>query len=208
MHLSSALAAFMDRYPLVHLDVEFSDRLVNLVEEGFDAVIRISQMQDSSLIARRIAPVKMALAASPTYWEKHGKPDHPQDLAQHNCIIYSYLSTPGEWTFMDHGKPFNVKVSGHLTTNNDVMIRSAAQQGCGVVYGPSYIFSREMRLGHLESALESYCADSLNVYAVYPSSRNLSPKVRAFVDFLVDWFRHTPDWEEGLPVDCSNISVK
>ncbi|MCW8914901.1 MAG: LysR substrate-binding domain-containing protein [Magnetovibrio sp.] len=195
MHLCDALASFVERYPHVHLDIEFSDRLVNLVDEGFDAAIRISTLKDSTLIARRLAPVNMILCASPIYWKKHGKPKHPNDLVDHQAIIYSYLSTPGEWTFQDGGKPFNVKISGNFTTNNDVVIRSAAVQGVGIFHGPAFIMNQAIRKGLLEPALEDYYTDPLNVYALYPSSRNLSPKVRAFVDFLVEWLSHTPDWE-------------
>jgi len=197
MHLSDMLVAFIERYPLIHLDTEFSDRMVNLVDEGFDVVIRIAKLEDSTLVARRIASVDMTLCASPEYWRKHGKPSHPQDLSQHNCILYSYLRTPGEWIFRDGEKPLSVKINGNFTNNNDVVTSHAAVQGVGVFYGPSFIVSRAMRQGKLETALEPYCYDSLNVYAVYPSSRNLSPKVRAFVDFLIEWFRHTPDWIEA-----------
>lgn len=194
MHLSHALAAFIERYPLIHLDIEFSDRLVNLVDEGFDAVIRISRLKDSTLIARRIAPATMTLCAAPSYWEKYGIPKHPGELSAHKGIIYSYLSTPGEWSFKDGDKRINIKINGNLTTNNDVVIRSAAVQGMGIFYGPSFIVSRALREGELEPALSAYWEEPLGVYAVYPSNRNLSPKVRAFVDFLAEWFRHTPDW--------------
>jgi len=194
MHLSEVLAAFIERYPHIHIDIEFSDRLVNLVDEGFDAVIRISRLRDSTLVARRIAPVSMSLCAAPSYWEKYGKPTHPKELRQHKGIKYSYLSTPSEWSFRDGGKPFSLKISGNLTTNNDIVIRSAAVQGVGIFYGPSYIVSQALRQGKLEAALERFYDDPLGVYAVYPSSKNLSPKVRAFVDFLIEWFRHTPDW--------------
>ncbi|HEY9081406.1 LysR family transcriptional regulator [Magnetovibrio sp.] len=194
MHLSEALAAFIERYPLIHLDIDFSDRLVNLVDEGFDAVIRISRLQDSTLIARRIAPVTMTLCAAPSYWQKHGKPSHPKDLRHHKGVIYAYLSTPGEWSFRDAGKLIHIKIGGNLTTNNDVVIRSAAMQGVGIFYGPSYIVSKELSQGTLETALESFNDDPLSVYALYPSNKNLSPKVRAFIDFLVEWFRHTPHW--------------
>lgn len=197
MHLSTALAAFIERYPLVDLTVEFSDRLVNLVDEGYDLAIRISRLKDSSLIARRISPVPLTTCASPEYWKKHGKPKHPRELSDHKAIMYLYLSTPGEWTFKENGKPFSVKINGNLTTNNDIVIRSAAVQGVGIFYGPSFIVSRALHKGQLESALEDYYDDPLGVYAIYPSSRNLSPKVRAFIDFLIEWFRHTPDWDQS-----------
>jgi len=194
MHLSEALAAFIERYPLIHMDIEFSDRLVNLVDERFDAVIRISRLHDSTLIARRIAPVAMTLCASPSYWQKYGKPSHPVELRHHKAVIYSYLRTPGEWSFRDAGKPLAVKIGGNLTTNNDVVIRSAVVQGVGIFYGPSFIVSQALSLGKLETALEDFYDDPLSVYAVYPSNKNLSPKVRAFVDFMVERFRHTPHW--------------
>jgi len=197
MHLCEALAVFSERYPLIHMDIEFSDRLVNLIDEGFDTAIRISRLQDSTLIARRIAPVEMVLCASPAYWQKHGKPNHPSELSKHKGIVYSYLSSPGEWVFKENGKRLSVKIGGNFTTNNDVVIRSAAVQGRGIFYGPSFIVSRALHQGKLEPALEAYNDDPLSVYAVYPSNRNLSPKVRAFVDFLVDWLRHTPDWNQG-----------
>ncbi len=196
MHLSTALACFMERYPEVELDIEFSDRLVNLVDEGFDLAIRISKLKDSTLIARRLAPVKITLCASPGYWKKNGKPNHPSELSEHKGIIYSFLSTPGEWHFQDKGKPLNIKMNGNLTTNNDVVIRTSAQQGLGIFYGPAFIVSQALRKDDLETALEDYSAEPLGIYAVYPSSRNLSPKVRAFVDYMVEWMRHTPDWED------------
>lgn len=195
MHLSTALACFVERFPQVQLDIEFSDRLVNLVDEGFDLAIRISKLKDSTLIARHLAPVNITMCAAPSYWEKHGKPKHPADLKDHKGIIYSFLSTPGEWHFQDQGKPLSVKMNGNLITNNDVVIRSAAMQGVGIFYGPAFIVSQALRKGELETALEAYSSEPLGVYAVYPSSRNLSPKVRAFIDFLVNWMRHTPDWE-------------
>ena len=198
MHLSRVIPAFVERYPQVQLDIEFADRLVNLVDEGYDVAIRISQLQDSSLIARRIAPVAMTLCAAPNYWQAHGKPSHPRELGEHKAIVYSYLSTPGEWQLREAGKTFSTKIGGNLTTNNDVVIRSAAVQGLGIFYGPQFIVSRALYKGELETALEEFYAEPLGVYALYPSSRNLSPKVRAFVDFLVEWFRHTPDWEHAL----------
>lgn len=197
MHLSEAIAAFVERHPLVHLDIDFSDRLVNVVDEGFDVVIRITRLQDSSLIARRIAPVNMTLCAAPEYWKQHGKPAHPRELSHHKAVIYTNLRTPGEWVFKENGKTFSVKLDGNITTNNDVVIRSAAVHGVGIFYGPSFIVSHALRSGQLETALEDFNDDPLGIYAVYPSSRNLSPKVRAFIDFLVEWFRHTPDWEDA-----------
>jgi len=195
IHLAEALAVFLGRFPLIRMEIDFSDRLVDLVDEGFDVAIRISRMDDSSLIARRIAPIDMALCAAPGYWKKYGKPTHPRELSTHNAIMYLYLKTPGEWFFCDPtaqtNAPFGVKVGTNLTTNNGGISCSAAVQGVGIFYGPAYIVREALQNGKLESALESFYNAPLGVYAVYPSRKNLSPKVRVFIDFLVEWFHYT-----------------
>lgn len=196
MHLTQALAAFAAQFPQLYLTVEFSDRMTNLVDEGFDVAVRISRLKDSSLIARKIAPVPLVLCASTAYWETHGIPQHPRDLSRetdlHKGIAYAYLSTPGEWIFQDGGQPLSVKTASALTTNHDSLIRAAAIAGLGIMYGPSFIVREALDQGLLKPALERYLPAPLAVHAVYPSGRNLSPKVRAFVDFLAEWFKHTP----------------
>lgn len=199
-HLTQALATFIERFPRLHVNVAFSDRMTNLIDDGFDVAVRISRLKDSSLIARKIAPVPLALCASPAYWQTHGKLQHPRELApestpelkQHHCIMYSYLSTPGEWGFQENGAPFSIKVNSALTTNHDSLIRAAAINGLGIFFGPSFIVREALDQGLLTPALEKFLPAPLAVHAVYPSSRNLSPKVRAFVDFLVEWFKNTP----------------
>ncbi len=197
MYLTGALTAFLKLYPLIDMDIEFSDRLVDLVDDGFDVAVRITKLKDSSLIARKLAPAPIVVCASPAYWQKHGIPRHPRELShragKHQGVIYAYLSTPGEWTFREDAKPFTVKIKGALTTNSDIVIRDSALNGIGIFHGPSFIVMRELRQGRLVCALEDFQQEPLAVYAVYSSKRNLSPKVRAFVDFLVEWFRHTPD---------------
>lgn len=196
MHLSQVLAAFVSRYPLLHVDIEFSDRMVNLVDEGFDVAVRISRLKDSSLIARKIAPIPLALCAAPAYWETHGLPVHPHELSQerglHRGILYSYLSTPGEWSFQDHGAPLTVRIASALTTNHDMLLRAAAINGLGIFHGPAFIVREALDQGLLVPALTDFLAEPLAVHAVYPSGRHLSPRVRAFVDFLVERFAHTP----------------
>ena len=195
-HLTQALAAFAARFPHLHVNVEFSDRMTHLIDEGFDVAVRISRLKDSSLIARKIAPVPLVLCASPAYWQEHGTPEHPHELARefnpHKCVMYAYLSTPGEWSFQENGTPFSVKISSALTTNHDSLIRAAAINGLGIFFGPSFIVREALDQGLLTPALAKFLPDPLAVHAVYPSSRNLSPKVRAFVDFLVEWFKDTP----------------
>jgi len=197
MHLTNALSAFMQRYPKIFLDIESTDRLVNLVEEGIDLAVRISRMTDSSLIVRKIAPVPMTLCASPAYWAEYGVPKHPRELSRaagiHKALIYSYLATPGEWRFREKGKPISIKIAGNLSTNNDMMIRCAALNGQGIFHGPAFIVSRDIREGRLQPALENFHDEAFGVYAAYPSRRNVSPMVRAFVDFLVEWFHKNPN---------------
>jgi len=197
LHLTRALSAFMDRYPHIDLDIESTDRLVNLVEERIDIAVRISRMTDSTLIARKLTPAPTTLCATPAYWAEYGVPKHPRDLSRtagsHTGLMYSYLSTPGEWRFQENGKPLSVKVAGNLSTNNDMIIRCAALNGQGIFHGPAFIVSNDIREGRLLSALDSFQEAPLDVYAAYPSRRNVSPMVRAFVDFLVEWFRHPPN---------------
>lgn len=196
MHLTEALVAFAERFPHLHVDIVFSDAMINLVDDGFDVAVRISRLKDSSLIARKIAPVPLILCASPAYWREHGVPLHPReldrDLGRHKGIMYSYLSTPGEWSFKENGAPFSVKIASALTTNHDSLIRTAAINGLGIVHGPSFIVREALEQQLLVPALKSFLPSPLAVHAVYPSHRNLSPRVRAFVDFLVQWFERSP----------------
>ncbi len=189
-YLGRALPDFMERFPEVQIDMECADRTVDLVEEGFDLAVRIGWLADSSLVARRIAPCRRAVMAAPDYLAAHGTPRHPDELAGHACLTYSYLQRGQQWDFVDpeNGRTFSVGVSGPMHANNGHMLADAAAAGRGVIWGPTFICRRALREGRLVPILEDYEAPSIAIHAVYPPNRHLSAKVRSFIDFLVERF--------------------
>ena len=194
-HVAPALADFMARYPELRVAMELTDRRVDLIEEGVDLAIRIAELPDSSFIARRLAPARRAVCASPEYWLRHGRPRHPAELADHTCLIYTYLSAQREWRFKGPKGPVSVRVSGCLEANNGDALRDAAVAGLGVYLAPTFIVGDDLRTGRLEEVLAEYEDSRLSVYAVYPHRQHLSAKVRAFVDFLVERFGPEPYWD-------------
>ncbi len=198
-HLADKLPLFMAQNPDVSVEIELSDRVINIVDEGFDMAIRISRLADSSLIARKFASSTMKVCASPGYWAKHGKPIKPQDLKKHNCLLYSYRTSPREWRFKatpeNEGGFVSVRVSGCLLGNNGEMGLAVAKAGLGVAYIPAFHLRNEVAEGRLEAVLEEYVEDPISIYAVYPHARHLSPKVRVFVDFLVETFKTDGHWD-------------
>ncbi len=193
-HLAPRLPAFIARYPELEIEISYNDRFVDLVNEGFDVAVRIGQLKDSSLVARRIAPVQVILCASPSYLERHGWPQQPAELSSHNCLCYSYQRYSQEWRFIDpEGGMHKVTVSGNLRANNGETLLTAAEQGLGIVQTPDFIAANALRAGKLVQLMPDYRAEPLAVHAVYPYTRHPSAKVRTFVDFLVEEFRE-PDW--------------
>ncbi len=199
IHMADALPDFMAAYPEISLDVTLDDRVVNVVDEGYDVVIRITELPDSTLIARRIAPFRIATCASPAYWDAHGRPKHPNDLRGHACLLYSYLSNLNEWRYRGPDGPFAVRVDGPMRGNNGDLLRSAAVVGRGVVRSPTFIVGCDLVEGRLEQVLAEYEDDDRGIYAVYPHNRHLSAKVRAFVDFMAKRFAD-PKWV------CMNVT--
>lgn len=196
MHLGPAVADFMAAYPEIEIDLELNDRQLDVVEEGFDMAIRIARLPDSSLIARRLAPCRRIVMASPAYWDRMGRPRHPNDLKNHDALIYDYLSDPDTWTFKGPEGRISVTVSGRMRANNGEVLLAAAKRGLGVDFAPTFFCCGEIQSGELEVVLSDYEDDPISVYAVYPHKRHLSPRVRAFVDFLADRFGENPYWDE------------
>jgi len=195
MHLGSAVAEFMDAYPDVSVDMVLNDRQVDLIEDGFDLAIRIGRLPDASLIARRLAPCRRILVASPDYWDRKGRPSHPSDLKDHDALIYDYLDDPNTWTFKDGDTDVSVSVQGRLRANNGEVLLDAALRGLGIYLSPTFFCFDALRANKLEIALRDFGEDPLSVYAVYPHRRHLSPRVRAFVDFLAERFGENPYWD-------------
>lgn len=195
-HIAPALADFVARYPDITIDMVLNDRVVDLLDEGFDVAIRIAKLPDSTLIARKLAPFRVSLCATPEYWKKHGTPKEPAELTKYNCLIYSYLSNKNEWQFQGPDGVIPVKVSGNIQANNGDALKAAALAGAGVFASPSFIVSEEVKSGKLQPVLEEYMQTDLAIYAVYPHNRYLSAKVRAFVDFFAERFGPEPYWDE------------
>lgn len=198
LHLGAAIPAFHQRYPQIRVDVTMNDRFVDLVEEGYDVAIRIGALRDSSLIARRLAPSRTVLCASPAYLERRGRPRQPADLAQHDCLLYANCATPREWTVNGPGGRQTVAVDGPLIANNGDLLSGAALAGMGIARLPTFIVGSHLRSGRLELVLPDHPVPEEGIHAVYPHGRNLSAKVRVFVDFLAERFGPEPYWDAGL----------
>ncbi|MEI6559749.1 MAG: LysR family transcriptional regulator [Rhodospirillaceae bacterium] len=197
-HLAPALPEFLKRYPEVEIDITMNDRFVDLVEEGFDVAVRIGRLTDSSLVARKLAPMRRVICASPAYLETFGVPQSPDDLAGRECLCYSNMALSDEWSFTrPDGRPWPVEVRGRLRANNGDALRVAALQGLGLANLPTFIVGPDLQDGTLLGVLADYITHDTAVHAVYPHSRHLSPKVRAFVDFLAGRFGPRPYWDAG-----------
>lgn len=202
LQLGAQLHRFIERYPGVSLELSLDDRQVDLVEEGFDVAIRIANLRDSSLVARKIVPCRQVLCASPAYLKKHGTPERPEDLLEHNCVLYSFLSHAREWRLVDeHGETHVVPLKGSLQTNNGLVNRAACMSGVGIVMLPTFYVGEQLRSGELVPLLCKFRPADIAIYAVYPERRNLTPKVRAFVDWLAETFGPEPAWEKGCALD-------
>ncbi|WP_211463803.1 LysR family transcriptional regulator [Collimonas silvisoli] len=199
-HLGRLLPLYAQRYPNVELDVTLSDRIVDLVEEGFDLAIRIGRLQNSSLVMRKLATAHVLTCAAPAYLEQHGVPQHPDDLARHACLTYAYTLPDNEWRLKRDGKTHTVRISGGLHCNNGDLLLAAAIAGMGVIRQPTFIIGDAIRDGRLLPILTDYHGDELAIHAVYPSRQHLSAKVRTFVDFLAQQFGEVPAWDRALPI--------
>jgi DNA-binding transcriptional LysR family regulator len=195
LHLQQAIPAFLRQHPQVQISLNLADRFIDVVDEGFDVVIRIAELEDSSLIARRLAPCRRVLCAAPAYLEEHGTPLVPQDLAVHHCLVYSNELTPDTWRLQGLAGLESVKVSGPLCADNGDILRAAAIDGLGVTLLPTFIVGADLKSGRLQQVLDDYCPPPISIHAVFPSRRYLSAKVRSFIDFMAAYFGERPDWD-------------
>lgn len=196
MHMGPAINEFLQLHPQIEFDLDFNDRQVDLMQEGFDLAIRIASLPDSSLIARRIAPIQHVFCASPDYLEKHGTPQTPEDLPNHQCLTYSLSHNDQTWTFTDkNNQKSKITIKSHMKASAGEFLRDAAVDGQGVVYLPTFIVYKEIENKTLLPLLNEYFAWKINAYVVYPQTRHLSQRVRAFVDFLVERFDGIPYWD-------------
>jgi DNA-binding transcriptional LysR family regulator len=195
-HLAPAIAAFLARHGEVRFDVSLSDRMVDLVEEGFDLGIRIGGPGSENLVARKLGETRLVPCASPEYLVSMGAPKSPDELARHNCFTYEYVTPRNLWRFREAaGHERAVRVSGNLHSNNGDLLAEVAARGAGIVFEPAFIVGPEVRAGRLVPLLQDYEPAPVPIYAVYPSRKHLSAKVRLFVDFLVESFAGANDWK-------------
>ena len=195
MHLAPLWPIFMERQPRLALDITLSDRVADLVEEGYDAAVRIGQLAPSSLISRRLASTRMVVCASPDYLARRGEPAHPADLLGHDVISYSLSASGENWSFArPGGGEVTVRVAPRVRTNSGDTCRAAALQHQGIIFQPTFIVGQDLAQGTLREILPGYRAAELGIHVVYPSRKFVSPKLRLLVDFLVEAFTE-PDWD-------------
>lgn len=193
MHLLPALDTFLQRYPDLNIDLNLSDTIVDIVEGGFDVAIRDAALADSSFIAKKLAPVKRLVCASPDYLATFGEPQMPDDLAAHRCISFMGLD---RWTFLSDGVPQAVKVNSVLRVDNGETARDAAVRGMGLTICSLWACYEQLQRGELVPVLGDYpLARETAIWALFPSSRLLAPKVRLLIDFLVEFYGEVPYWD-------------
>jgi DNA-binding transcriptional LysR family regulator len=203
--IAPLLAEFAARHPLVTVELGLNDRLVDLAEEGWDLAIRIGNLSNSSLIARRIAPCRIVVCAAPSYLEARGTPPTVASLSEHNCLGYTLSQqTPVDrWIFGAQGD-VSVQVSGNLRANNGEALRAAAIAGQGLIQQPTFIVADDLRAGRLIAlTLDHPTVELAGVYTVFPPDRRPAAKVRAFIDFIATCFAPEPPWDHDLTLPAA-----
>ena len=204
-HMCKPIAAFSHRHPHLKFDLDLNDRRIDLVEEGIDVAIRIAHLADSSLIARKLFDMRSVVAASPVYLKTHGAPNSPEELRDHDCLIYSNLSDPERWRWTDaDGKQRAVHVRATMRASSGDFLTNAAAHGLGIIIQPTFLAAEAIRHGNLVPILTDFTWPVTPAYAVYPPTRHLSYRVRAFIDFLVERFSGEPQWDR----DCDELRAR
>lgn len=206
MYLSAAVAAFMQKYADLKVELTLTDRFIDPLEEGVDVTIRIGTLEDSSLIARRLSSTAMTLVAAPSYLREHGEPATPADLAHHRALIYGHSTTAQRWKLTDGGEATTVGVNGCLASNNGDVLRDAAVAGLGIARLPIFLVCDPIRAGTLQQVLPAHAPADLDIYALYAPNRYMAAKTRVFIDFLVDRFGKIPPWQIADPATLAKPS--
>jgi len=198
LHLARLTLEFMRKYPKVKVHLSLNDRYVNLAEEGLDLAIRLGMNSDASVVAKRICSIDYALCAAPAYLGEHGRPASPKDLAGHNCLFYSYMNDQAKWSFERDGPVETVAVRGTFIATSSIALKEAAMAGVGIALLPTFVAGSELAAGNLERLLPDYVPTGTfgsAIHVVYFQNRYLSPKVKAFIEFLVDRLAPKPYWD-------------
>lgn len=188
MQLVPALRAYLDRYPEVEIDLTLSDRVVDLVEEGYELAIRGGVLGNSGLVARKLAPFRLVTCASPDYLKRHGVPKAPRDLLDHNCLEFAHGSSGRRWHFHGRSGKQTIQIKGNLKINNGAALREATLSGLGIIMQPEALVADDIAAGRLVQVLPNFQSASRTLHIVYLPDRRLSPKLRSFIDFMVERF--------------------
>lgn len=196
LQMPDLLIEFAHRYPDIELDVRFADRLVNVIDEGFDLVLRIGKLEDSSLIARKLCDIRIVLVASPDYLSARGTPSHWEQLTEHDCVVDTNFREPYLWPFLNENKQLITQpVKGRMKFSNAEVCLNAATAGLGISRLPSFVVSKALKAGKLQTVLPFFEAPPMGLYAVYPPAKYIAHKSRALIDFLVEAFDGAPRWD-------------
>lgn len=196
MHVLPAIPAFRRSFPRIELELRFDDRQANLLREGVDVAVRIADLAQSSLVARRLAKVRHVLVASPSYLAAQGAPQRPAELAQRECLVYTLRRSPHRWRFRKGEVHEEVDVRGHFEANNSLALREMLFAGMGIAHVPLYLVAEDLRSGRLCRLLEDWQTHDLDLCVVYPTRRHVAPAVRAFIGFMRDRVGAPPYWEQ------------
>ena len=196
LHVAPLIPKLLQRYPKLQIDLVMDDRKVDLVAGGFDVAIRAGNLPASTLIARKLAPLRQVLCASPDYIDRYDRPGTPAELSSHNCLLYSYSSDANEWTLIGEGGPETVTVSGSYQVNNSEALLEALREGVGIGRLPTFVAGPDLKTGRLVKLFESYSLPDFTIYAVFPERQYLPAKVRAFLDFAIEYIGgDQPYWD-------------
>ncbi|WP_339386683.1 LysR family transcriptional regulator [Vibrio caribbeanicus] len=206
-HITPFISEFLALYPDVDINLSLEDRMLDLVQEGFDIGIRIGDLPDSNLIARRLTSCSSVLCASANYLKKNPPISSPEDLKHHDCIQYSYYQGGCDWVLAKESKRFRILPKGRLSINNSQAIRQATINGAGIANLPTFIVADDLKSGRLQVILGDYQLPQHGVYAVFPDKKHMPLKVRKFLNFMIDKVGHdTPYWEEGILYSTKKFS--
>lgn len=196
-HIAPALPKFLTRYPQIDLDLSFTDRFVDVLEESLDVAIRIGQLQDSQLVVRKLAPNRRVLCASPAYLQQYGSPQAPEQLEQHNCLNFSRLATGDTWHFSRQHQQIAVPIKSRLRADNAEALYQAVLASCGIALLATFIVGDDLSTGRLQTVLNDWKSPATDIFAVLGVGRYVPSKTQVFVDFLVEQFRGTPNWDRA-----------
>ena len=195
-HLSRALSLYLKKYTEVTVNLELSHRVPDLVEENIDLAFHVGELNDSMYVSRRIASARRVICASPEYIKKNGMPKKPEDLLNHNCLIYMPRNDMGKWEFLDKGKRKKIKVTGDIQCNSGDALRVASIQSRGITQLPTYMVGLDIQAGRLQAVLEDFEPEKQPIYAIYNHRKYISAKIKTFIDFIYDLYQPEPYWNE------------